>query len=148
MSDKVDAEQLRELVIDTSAFFSKTSELKSLVKAGRTKLCTIDLIVFEFFKLMQAEIRKEEVKKIKSKRLEMLKTIRDRFPDLLSTLEIEIKSPAFTFNDLKNLYDLIQSGQDAGDCMIWLKMRDAKLDSITTQNFSHWKKLGANVVPI
>ncbi|MHB1907820.1 MAG: hypothetical protein ACYCQJ_02980 [Nitrososphaerales archaeon] len=143
---KSESETIDEFVIDTSAFFSKASRLRSFVEEGKTKLSTLDLVVFEFTKLMQVEIRKASQKK--SKRLEVLKSIRDRFPELLTTLGIEIKSPQFALDDLAKLYDLVGQGQDAGDCMIWLKMQKAGLDSIITQNTSHWKKLGAKTVPL
>ena len=138
--------KIQELVIDTSAFFAKISQLRSFIEQG-TKLSTIDLVVFEFTKLMQVEIR-EATKAGKRDRLDMLKAIRDRFPELLSALGIEIKSPEFGTDDLLKLYAGIAKGQDAGDCMIWLKMQRAGLDYIVTQNTTHWKKLGANVVPV
>lgn len=139
-----DSERLTELVIDTSAFFAKASKLRSFVVDERTKLSTLDLIVFEFAKLMQIEIRKASQRK--SKRAEMLRAVRDRFPELLETLGIEIRSPEFNSSDLGKLYRLVADGQDAGDCMIWLKMQKIGLDSIITQNATHWKKLGADAI--
>ena len=48
-------EGLREIIIDTSAFFAKLTDLRSFIVKGKTKLSTIDLVIFEFTKLMQAE---------------------------------------------------------------------------------------------
>ncbi len=136
----------QELVIDTSAFFAKTSKLRSFIEEG-TKLSTIDLVVFEFTKLMEVEIR-EATKAKRQDRLDMLLAVKDRFPKLLNMLEIEIRSPEFSFDDLLKLYGEVAKGHDPGDCMIWLKMQRAGLDSVITQNTSHWKKLGANVLPL
>ena len=76
----------------------------------------------------------------------MLNAIKERFPKLLRSLEIEIMSPEFSIDDLEKLYDEVKNGKDPGDCIIWLKMQNAGLNSIITQNISDWKKLGANVV--
>ncbi len=138
--------RLQELVINTSAFFAKASKLRPFIEDG-TQLSTIDLVVFEFTKLMEVEIR-EAAKAKKQHRLEMLKAVRNRFPKLLRTLGIEIRSPEFRFDDLSKLYIEVSKGHDPGDCMIWLKMQRAGLNSIITQDIAHWKKLGANVLPL
>ncbi len=138
--------RLQELVIDTSGFFAKASKLRSFIEDG-TQLSTIDLVVFEFTKLMEVEIR-EAAKAKKQDRLEMLKAVRNRFPELLRTLGIEIRSPEFRFDDLSKLYIEVCKGHDPGDCMIWLKMQRAGLSSIITQDIAHWKRLGANVLPL
>lgn len=134
------------LVADTSAFFAKISELRHFIEEENTKLVTLDLVVFEFAKLMQSEI-KDAKKTKREERVKMLTAIRDRFPELLANLEIEIISPTFGSEDLEKLYEVARDN-DAGDCMIWLKMQKAGLKSIVTQNTSDWKKLGANVVSI
>ena len=78
----------------------------------------------------------------------MLIAVRDRFPGLLADLGIEIKSPIFSWGDLPVLYEEIAKGQDAGDCMIWLKMQKIGLKSILTQNTDDWEKLGADVMTL
>jgi len=138
---------IREIVVDTSAFFAKITELRNIIVEGKTKLSTVDLVVFEFTKLMQAELR-EAAKTKRDERKKMLVAVRDRFPGLLADLGIEIKSPVFALDDLLKLYDEIAKGQDAGDCMIWLKMQKIGLKSILTQNTADWKKLGAEVMSL
>ena len=93
---------------------------------------------------MQAELRVAKRKE----RNKVLIVVRDRFPGLLADLGIEIKSPDFTGDDLIKLYSEIAKGQDAGDCMIWLKMQKMGLKSILTQNIGDWKKLGAEVISL
>ena len=137
-------EESQKLVIDTSAFFSKSSRLGSLVQGG-SKLLTIDLVIFEFVKTIEVEIN-EATQAKRQKRVEMLKAIKERFPKLLRSLEIEIISPQFSIADLEKLYAEVKNGKDPGDCMIWLKMQNAGVNSIITQNISDWKELGANVV--
>lgn len=135
----------RELVIDTSGFFVSASRLESLRENG--KLVTIDLVVFEFVKVMEIEIHEARASK-KIKKLEMLEAIRDRMPQLMRALQIDIRSPEFTFDDLLQLQSQVSIGVDPADCMIWLKMCRAGLDSIVTRNSADWKKLGAKVVVI
>ncbi len=106
---------------------------------------TIDLVIFEFVKTIEVEIN-EATQAKRQKRVEMLKAIKERFPKLLRSLEIEIISPQFSIADLEKLYAEVKNGKDPGDCMIWLKMQNAGVNSIITQNISDWKELGANVV--
>ena len=135
---------MQEVVVDTSAFFAKIAMLRDFVTEGKSKLCTLDLVVFEFTKLLQAELRAAK----KEERNKMLIAVRDRFPGLLADLGIEIKSPGFDGDDLVKLYHEIAKGQDAGDCMIWLKMQKMGLKTILTQNVRDWKKLGAEVISL
>jgi hypothetical protein len=114
-----------EIMMDTSAFFAKISDLRSLIADGKTMLYTIDLVVFEFVKLMQAEIGDARRKK-REERVKMLIAVRERFPGLLDDLGIEIRSPNFTWEDLSELYVRLvkeQPQQDPGDWKIWLKMQ-------------------------
>ena len=135
----------RELVIDTSGFFAKSSRIVSLKQSGFAELCTLDLIVFEFVKVLEVEVRRARSGK-KLKRLETLNAIRARFPDLLRNLGIKIRSPEFENDDMLQLFSLVALGLDAGDCMIWLKMRKAGLESIATSDASDWKQLGAKII--
>lgn len=82
------------LVVDTSAFFAKISALRRFIEEGNTKLVTLDLIAFEFAKLMRSEIG-DATKTKKHERSRMLIAVRDRFPELLTNLGIEIISPVF-----------------------------------------------------
>ena len=142
-------DDIREIIVDTSAFFAKISDLRKLMVDGKTKLSTLDLVVFEFVKLMQAELGDAKRKK-RDERFKMLIAVRDRFPALLTDLGIEIKSPNFASEDLSELYVkyVKDQQQDAGDCMIWLKMQKIGLRSVLTQNASDWKKLGADVISL
>ncbi len=106
-------EESQKLVIDTSAFFSKSSRLGSLVQGG-SKLLTIDLVIFEFVKTIEVEIN-EATQAKRQKRVEMLKAIKERFPKLLRSLEIEIISPQFSIADLEKLYAEVKNGKDPGD---------------------------------
>ena len=134
------------VMVDTSAFFSGTKELREIIEKGN-KLSTLDLVVFEFTKVMEEEI--DEAKGAgKTARVELLQHLEERFPNLLKDLEIDPKSPAFTLDDLSELYSMVSRGLDSGDAMIWLKMRRAGLDTILTDNTSDWKKIGAKVVGV
>jgi hypothetical protein len=111
------------------------------------KLIVVDLIIFEFVKVLDREINLAK-QTARLKRIKALTRLRDRFPTLLKELEIEMISPDFTTQNLKQLYSLTSEGKAPGDCMIWLKMRNAGLSSILTDNTKHWKELGADVVGI
>ena len=146
--DVADDDNIREvLVVDTTAFFAKISQLRRFIEEGNTKLVTLDLVVFEFAKLMQSEIG-DATRTKKRQRARMLIAIRDRFPELLTNLGIEIISPVFASEDLSKLYAEVAKGHDVGDCMIWLKMQKVELKSILTENATDWKKLGAAVVSL
>lgn len=68
-------------------------------KSEREAAVTLDLVVFEFTKLMRAEIRNAK-KTRREERVNMLTAINDRFPEMLANLGIEIVSPAFELEDL------------------------------------------------
>ena len=136
-------------LVDTSAFFAKVSDLKKLISERKLRLVTVDFVVFEFVKLMQAELNEASRKK-RQERMKMLTSIKDRFPNLLRDLGIEIVPTSFNLDDLDNLYGKqknITGPFDAGDYMIWLKMKKAGIDSILTENVEDWKKFGAKIVP-
>jgi len=136
-------------LVDTSAFFAKVSDLKKLISENKLRLVTVDFVVFEFVKLMQAELNEASRKK-RQERMKMLTSIKDRFPNLLRDLGIEIVPTSFNLDDLDNLYGKqknITGPFDAGDYMIWLKMKKARIDSILTENVEDWKKFGAKIVP-
>ena len=137
----------QEIVIDTSAFFAGTKKLRSYI--GReTKLSTIDLVIFEFTKAMETEIARAEGSG-RTRRLELLRGLRDRFPGLLQDLEIEVRSPEFSSADVGRLYSMLSDGGcDSGDTMIWLKMQRVGLHTILTDNVSNWERLGAKVVDL
>ena len=135
------------VLVDTSSFFSKAAELRKIITEKRVKLVTIDLVVFEFVKLMQAELN-AALGKGRSERIKMLTAIRDRFPGLLRDLGIELVSPPFDLEDLGMLYgkkEAEKSTFDSGDYMIWLKMKKAGIDSILTDNVDDWKRFGAKI---
>lgn len=134
------------VVVDTPGFFSGAKKLRTIIDKG-DKLSTIDLVVFEFTKVMEDEIDEARAAG-KSTRVQMLQHIKDRFPRLLKDLEIELESPTFTFEDLAELYSMISKGFDSGDSMIWLKMQRAGLNTILTDNRSDWKRIGAKVISV
>jgi len=134
------------VMVDTSAFFSGTKELRAIIEKGN-KLVTLDLVVFEFTKVMEEEI--DEAKGARrTTRVQLLQHLKERFPKLLKDLEIDLESPAFGLDDLSELYSMVSRGFDSGDAMIWLKMQRAGLDTILTDNVSDWKKIGAKVVGV
>ncbi len=103
-------------------------------------------MVFEFMKVMEDEIGKARAGG-KRARLEMLEALRRRFPVLLKDLEVEVSSASFSSADMTKLYALVEVGHhDSGDAMIWLKMQNAGLHTILTDNVDDWKKLGARVL--
>jgi hypothetical protein len=132
------------VVVDTSAFFAGTRKLRSILERGE-RLATIDLIVFEFTKVMEDEIDRANGSG-KAARGKMLVEIRKRFPQLLNELEIEVASPMFLASDVSNLYSMIEKGYDSGDAMICIKMQKLGWNSILTDNVSDWHELGASVV--
>jgi len=132
------------VIVDTSAFFAATKKLHTIIEKG-DRLSTIDLIVFEFTKVMEDEIDRARGSGNVA-RAKMLRLIRERFPQLLTDLEINVVSPEFSSGDVGNLYSMISKGYDSGDAMIWLKMQKAGLDTILTDNVSDWKELGAKVI--
>ncbi|MFI5421862.1 MAG: hypothetical protein ACHQ1H_12910 [Nitrososphaerales archaeon] len=141
------SEPVRELVIDTSGFFSKSSKLMALKENGSIQLSTIDLVILEFIKVMEVEINRAMSSK-KADRVVILNAIRERFPKLIRELDIKIKSPEFLYEDILDLYSHVDKGLDPADSMIWLKMQRAGLDSVATRNVSDWKKLGAKVIAL
>ncbi len=132
------------VIVDTSAFFAGIRKLHAIVENG-DRLSTIDLIVFEFTKVMEDEIDRAKGSGNVA-RAKMLQRIRERFPQLLTGLEIDVVSPEFSSEDVGSLYSMISKGYDSGDAMIWLKMQKAGLDTILTDNVSDWKELGAKVI--
>ncbi len=136
----------KEVIVDTSGFFAGARKLRSLVEAG-TKLATMDLVVFEFIKVIMDEINRAESSR-RSQRLKVLNGLKARFPGLLRSLEVNLLAPGFTLEDLDWLYVESRDGVDPGDAMIWLKMQRAGLDTIVTDNVADWQKLGANVISI
>ncbi|MBI2937174.1 MAG: hypothetical protein HYY22_03115 [Thaumarchaeota archaeon] len=143
MSEKQQRQQ-KQVVIDTSAFFAGTKKIRSLIENG-IKLSTIDLVVFEFTKVMETEIAQAR-RSGKTQRLELLQALKERYPKLLRTFEIEVKSPEFSIDDVDQLYTEISKGHDSGDAMIWLKMQKAGLNTIVTDNTFDWINLGAKVI--
>ncbi|MDG6925940.1 MAG: hypothetical protein JRN09_05255 [Nitrososphaerota archaeon] len=132
------------IIVDTSAFFAGTKKLRTIIEKG-DRLLTIDLIVFEFTKVMEDEIQRSAGSG-DTKRAAMLRGLRDRFPKLLLDLGISVTSPEFSSTDVNNLYSVISKGYDSGDAMIWLKMQKAGWDTILTDNVSDWRALGARVM--
>ena len=135
-----------QVVVDTSAFFAGTKRLREIMGKGVT-LSTIDLIVFEFTKVMEDEINRARGAG-NTKRAQMLRNIRDRFPQLLKDLDVDVASPTFSSADVSDLYSLIAKGYDSGDAMIWIKMKKVGMGTILTDNISDWKKLGASVIAV
>jgi hypothetical protein len=131
------------IIVDTSAFFAGTKKLRKIIEKG-DRLLTIDLIVFEFTKVMEDEIRRS-ARSGNTKRAVMLRGLRDRFPKLLLDLGINVASPEFSSTDVNHLYSMISKGYDSGDAMIWIKMQKAGWDTIVTDNVSDWRALGANI---
>jgi hypothetical protein len=132
------------IIIDTSAFFAGTKKLRSIIERG-DRLLTVDLIVFEFTKVIEDEIQRSAGSG-NTKRAAVLRGLRDRFPKLLLDLGINVASPEFSLTDVNHLYSMISKGYDSGDSMIWLKMQKAGWDTILTDNVSDWRALGANVM--
>jgi hypothetical protein len=139
-------EETKRVVVDTSGLFAGASKLGALLAEG-CNLVIIDLIVFEFVKVVDREINLAK-QAGKTKRIQTLTRLRDRFPALLHELEVELVSPDFTTQDLKKLYSLISKGKDPADCMIWLKMQNEALSSILTDDTRHWKGIGAHAIGI
>jgi len=138
-------EDVKQVVVDTSGFFAGAAKLGALLADG-FKLIALDLIIFEFVKVVDREINLAK-QAAKLSRVKTLTRLRDQFPALLQELEIELISPEFSIRDLKKLYSLTED-KDPGDCMIWLKMQNAGYSSILTDNTKDWKKLGADVIGI
>ena len=133
-------------MIDTSGFFVAGSRLRALTKA-RSSLSAPDLVVFEFVKAIR-----EEADKARGSgnlgRARVMSTLEDRFPSLIRSLDIQLWTSEFTEDDVEELYRLLSKGHEAGDAMIWIKMKKLGLDTVATADVSDWEALGANVVPL
>ncbi|MBI4257724.1 MAG: type II toxin-antitoxin system VapC family toxin [Thaumarchaeota archaeon] len=132
------------LVIDTSAFFKGAARLRQLLRKEE-HLATVDLVIFEFMKVTELELKKAKAKK-NHRREKILLNIQDRFPKLLKELEIEVRSPDITLNDIEELHSLTSKGNEAGDAMIWLKMQKLGWNTIVTDDTDDWKRLGPNII--
>src|SRR5271154_5650685 len=101
------------VIVDTSAFFAATKKLRMIVEKG-DRLSTIDLIVFEFTKVMEDEIDRARGSGNVA-RAKVLGLVREMFPQLLTDLEIDVVSPEFSSGDVGSLYSMISKGHDSGD---------------------------------
>lgn len=140
------------IVIDTSGFFAPTERLKSIILQKQVgeerKLVTLDLVVFEFLKVIEEEMNKANGKGNQG-RVRVLQSVRDHFSSILQELDIEIKTgDDFTVENVEEAYSLISRGHESGDSMIWMKMQKLGFDTILTNNVRHWKRLGARVLPV
>ena len=136
------------IVIDTSGFFAPSRSLKGLVvqqESGEVSLVTLDLVIFEFLKVIEQEIDRARGKG-NLRRMKVLQSLRERFPRLLHEFDIEIKTgDDFSLGDLDEAYSLISRGHESGDSMIWIKMQKLGLKTILTDDLRHWRSLGADV---
>lgn len=136
------------IVIDTSGFFASAGSLKDVVarqESGEVSLATLDLVIFEFLKVIEQEVDKARGKG-NLKRVKVLQSLRERFPRLLREFQIELKTgDDFSIRDLDEVYSLISRGQESGDSMIWIKMQKLGLKTILTDDLRHWRSLGADV---
>ena len=133
-------------VVDTSGFFAPVKKLKDTINEQQS-LATLDIIVFEFLKVIEQEI---DIARWKgnSRREKVLQSLRERFPTLIHELGIEIESASFSLADVDETYSLTANGHESGDSIIWLKMKKLGWNRILTEDVRHWKSLGAEVVPI
>lgn len=134
------------VVLDTSCLFAGTKRLRALLKEG-SALLTVDLVVFEFAKVMRDEISNAD-NSGNSRRKTVLENLDARLPTLLRSLRIDVKSPEFALDEVDELYRYLSGGHEPGDALIWLKMKKLGLDTIATEDVLDWKALGAKVVPL
>ncbi len=111
------------IVIDTSAFFAATENLKGVIarQEGReVSLVTLDLMIFEFLKVIEQEIDGAKGKG-NLRRVKILQILSERFPKLLDEFAIEIKTGTdLTLEDITETYSLISRGHESGDSIIWI----------------------------
>lgn len=134
------------LVVDTAGFFAPTRRLRQLLGEGN-ELATVDFVVFEFVKVIESELNRARAAG-DSRRETLLLNLRSRFPSLLRDLDVKVQSPDFTSSDVEETYSLVLNDIDAGDSMIWLKMRKLGRDTIITDDVADWRRLGAKVIPV
>lgn len=139
------------IVIDTSAFFAATENLKGVIarQEGReVSLVTLDLMIFEFLKVIEQEIDGAKGKG-NLRRVKILQILSERFPKLLDEFAIEIKTGTdLTLEDITETYSLISRGHESGDSIIWIKMQKLGFETILTDDFGHWRSLGADVLSV
>lgn len=139
------------IVIDTSAFFAATENLKGVVarQEGReVSLVTLDLMIFEFLKVIEQEIDGAKGKG-NLRRVKILQSLSERFPKLLDEFAIEIKTGTdLTLEDITETYSLISRGHESGDSIIWIKMQKLGFETILTDDLGHWRSLGADVLSV
>ena len=104
-------------------------------------------MVFEFVRAIQEEADKARGAGDR-RRAAVMSAIKDRFPDLLRSLQVEVWDSGFAFEDIGEAYELLSKGRDPGDSMIWIKMRRAGISKIATADVSDWEALGAHVVSL
>lgn len=145
------ASQRKIIVMDTSAFFAPAQSLRDLLvesQASSASFVTLDLMIFEFLKVVEEEIAMARGKN-NLRRLKVLQSLRERFTRLLDDLGIVVKvGEDFALADIEQACSSISKGHESGDSMIWIKMQKLGLDTILTEDLKHWKNLGAKVLRI
>ena len=126
------------IFIDTEAFFHKKKELLSLVKADY-HIVTNNLVIYEFVDVITHELDLAKQSQ-NNQRIELLKQIRNRFPQLLIDMNIEIKDFTLTQEILLNIYNLMNKySMNVGDIFHLLTIKEHGINFILS-NDGDWKR--------
>ena len=128
----------KTIFIDTEAFFHKKKELLSLVNAGY-QIVTNNLVIYEFIDVITHELEMAK-KSQNTQRIQLLLQIRDRFPQLLINMNIDIKDFTLTPEILLNIYNLMNKySMNVGDVFHLLTIKDHAINFILS-NDGDWKR--------
>ena len=102
---------MKRIFIDTNAFFRGKERFLKLIKSGY-KLVTCTIVIYEFLKVIDELIAEEK----DPKRKKLYIKLKDRFSDLLESLDIEILSHKLSTHEIKKaLIIMKEKSVDIGD---------------------------------
>jgi len=132
---------MKRIFIDTNAFFRGKERFLKLIKSGY-KLVTCTIVIYEFLKVIDELIAEEK----DPKRKKLYIKLKDRFSDLLESLDIEILSHKLSTHEIKKaLIIMKEKSVDIGDALIYILLERENIQKILTYD-DDWKRLNTEVI--
>ena len=128
----------KSIFIDTEALFHKKQELLKLNEMEYL-LITNNIVIYEFINVISNELNIAK-NNHNERRIEVLTNLRERFPQLIIDLKIEVKDFTLTNKILSNIYQLMDVYKmNIGDIFHLLTIKEHEIKYILSKD-GDWKR--------
>lgn len=138
--------ETKSCFLDTGVFYRSTKQLGRLLEEGYSFYSNI-IVFYEFINTIESEINNAEHKK-NTKRMQLLLTLKNRFPDLLAELNIILLDIPINWNQTASfLQEMKEYGMNIGDILILETIKMHNVDVILSTD-GDWERTGIKSIII